>query len=94
MAASTLSPVTPSQLCSSKNGIYSPSQALMKPARTHLIGKEMRMGRVRCMATSIAADRVPDMEKRKLMNLILLGALSLPTGAMLVPYASFFVPPG
>lgn len=51
--------------------------------------------KVKCMATSIPADdRVPDMEKRKLMNLLLLGALALPSGGMLVPYATFFAPPG
>jgi len=34
------------------------------------------------------------MEKRKLMNLLLLGAISLPTAGMLVPYGSFFIPAG
>ncbi|KAG1347211.1 Cytochrome b6-f complex iron-sulfur subunit [Cocos nucifera] len=34
------------------------------------------------------------MSKRQLMNLLLLGSLSLPTAGILVPYASFFVPPG
>jgi cytochrome b6-f complex iron-sulfur subunit len=33
------------------------------------------------------------MEKRKLMNL-LLGAISLPTVGMVVPYGAFFVPAG
>lgn len=41
-----------------------------------------------------ADDRVPDMEKRNLLNLLLLGALSLPTAGMLVPYGSFLAPPG
>jgi cytochrome b6-f complex iron-sulfur subunit len=45
-------------------------------------------------ASSISADRVPDMEKRKLMNLLLLGAISLPTVGMVVPYGSFFIPAG
>jgi cytochrome b6-f complex iron-sulfur subunit len=49
---------------------------------------------VTCQAGSITADRVPDMEKRKLMNLLLLGAISLPTVGMVVPYGSFFVPGG
>ncbi|XP_059662583.1 cytochrome b6-f complex iron-sulfur subunit, chloroplastic-like [Cornus florida] len=97
MAASTLSPVTPSQLCSSKNGMFSPCQALMvKSTRTHHqlgAGKERSM-KVTCQATSIPADRVPDMGKRETMNLLLLGAISLPTGFMLVPYATFFAPPG
>lgn len=50
--------------------------------------------KIKCQATSIPADRVPDMGKRQLMNLLLLGAVSLPTGFMLVPYATFFAPPG
>ncbi|XP_027340658.1 cytochrome b6-f complex iron-sulfur subunit, chloroplastic isoform X2 [Abrus precatorius] len=57
------------------------------------MGKAKGM-RIACQATSIPADRVPDMGKRQTMNLLLLGAISLPTAAMLVPYASFFVPPG
>ncbi|KAL2472612.1 Cytochrome [Forsythia ovata] len=94
MASSTLSPPTPSQLCSSKNGLFAPSQAVMlKPTRSPQKGKGAV--KIRCQATSIPADdRVPDMERRELMNLLLLGAISLPTAGMLVPYASFFVPPG
>ncbi|KAJ0966034.1 hypothetical protein J5N97_027172 [Dioscorea zingiberensis] len=83
----------PSQLCSAKNGFFSPSWALLcKPGKVFLGRK--RSGRFRCQATEISADRVPDMGKRQLMNLILLGTLSLPTTGMLVPYLSFFVPPG
>lgn len=82
------------QLCSSKNGMFSSSQALLlKPARTQLARKENGM-KIKCQATGIPADRVPDMGKRELLNLILLGALSLPTAGMLVPYATFFAPPG
>jgi len=36
--------------------------------------------------------RVPDMDKRNTMNLLLVGALSLPVGALVLPYALFFVP--
>lgn len=43
-------------------------------------------------AAAISAD-VPDMNKRNVMNLILLGGISLPVGAMGLPYLSFFVPP-
>ncbi|CAA6656634.1 unnamed protein product [Spirodela intermedia] len=57
------------------------------------LGRERR-GKVVAMATSIPADRVPDMGKRQLMNLLLLGAISLPATGMLVPYAAFFAPPG
>ncbi|CAA2980650.1 cytochrome b6-f complex iron-sulfur subunit, chloroplastic [Olea europaea subsp. europaea] len=95
MASFTVFPVTPSPLCSSKNGMNSSSQAaLIKCVRSsHLVQKENKM-RVSCMASIPADDRVPDMGKRELLNLLLLGALSLPTAGMLVPYASFFVPPG
>ncbi|XP_072951150.1 cytochrome b6-f complex iron-sulfur subunit, chloroplastic [Typha angustifolia] len=95
MASAALSTAAnPSQLCAGKNGLFSPSRALMGKSIKGLgLGKEKR-GRITCQATSIPADRVPDMGKRELMNLLLLGALSLPTAGMLVPYASFFVPPG
>jgi len=43
---------------------------------------------------AVAPARVPDMEKRKLMNLLLLGALSLPTAGLAGPYLYFLVPPG
>ncbi|KAJ6696636.1 hypothetical protein OIU85_003029 [Salix viminalis] len=95
MASSTLSPATLSQLCSSKSGMFSPTHAVfVKPTRTNMALKEKGM-RIACQATSVPADdSVPDMEKRKLMNLLLLGALSLPTAGMLVPYTYFFVPSG
>ncbi|KAJ4980318.1 hypothetical protein NE237_031155 [Protea cynaroides] len=95
MASSNLSATTVSQLCSSKNGIFSPCQSPLstKPTKTQFVGKEKGI-RITCQATSIPADRVPDMEKRKLLNLLLLGAISLPTAGMLVPYGSFFAPPG
>jgi cytochrome b6-f complex iron-sulfur subunit len=76
--------------------MYAPSQALlMKPMRSsHPMGKGKKM-KVSCLATSVPADdRVPDMGKRELMNLLLLGTISLPTAFMVVPYAAFFVPPG
>lgn len=95
MASATLSTAAaPSQLSYGKNGIFSPSRALLsKPARGLGLGKE-RSGKITCQATSIPADRVPDMGKRQLLNLLLLGTLSLPTAGMLIPYTSFFVPPG
>ncbi|NP_001289220.1 cytochrome b6-f complex iron-sulfur subunit, chloroplastic-like [Pyrus x bretschneideri] len=94
MASSTLSPATTSQLCSSKSAMFSSAQGFaVKGKRTQMMGNGKGM-RVTCQAASISADRVPDMEKRKLMNLLLLGAISLPSGFMLVPYATFFAPPG
>jgi len=87
------------QLCLSRSGIIAQSVGVSKPYGVNVvIGKDRGGGgtrMIRCQATSVPAkDRVPDMGKRKLMNLILLGTLSLPTGFMLVPYLSFFVPPG
>merc|ERR1719235_1744445 len=38
------------------------------------------------------AGEVPDMDKRNTMNLLLVGAASLPIGALALPYALFFVP--
>lgn len=73
--------------------MFSPSQAVMGRASMAGTGKQRRVD-ITCQATSIPADRVPDMGKRELMNLLLLGALSLPTAGMLVPYATFFAPPG
>ncbi|KAK7272332.1 hypothetical protein RJT34_28856 [Clitoria ternatea] len=94
MASTTLTPTTPSQLCSGKSGIFCPSQTLaVQPVRRQMMGKRKGL-RIGCQATSIPADRVPDMGKRKLMNLLLLGAISLPTAAMVVPYGAFLVPPG
>ncbi|CAL5200470.1 unnamed protein product [Lathyrus oleraceus] len=95
MSSTTLSPTTPSQLCSGKSGISCPSIALLvKPTRTQMTGRGNKGMKITCQATSIPADRVPDMSKRKTLNLLLLGALSLPTAGMLVPYGSFLVPPG
>ncbi|KAK7257484.1 hypothetical protein RIF29_31499 [Crotalaria pallida] len=96
MASTTLSPATPSQLCSGKSGIFCPSQALLMklPVRSQVMMRKAKGMNITCMATSISPDRVPDMGKRELMNLLLLGAIGLPTAGMLVPYASFFVPPG
>merc|ERR1719235_185878 len=37
-------------------------------------------------------ENVPDMSKRNTLNLLLVGAASLPVGALAVPYALFFVP--
>ncbi|MQL87168.1 hypothetical protein Taro_019708 [Colocasia esculenta] len=93
MAATPLSTAAaPSQLASGKNGVFSPSRVLLCKVPKGLgLG---RGGRATCMATSIPADRVPDMGKRQLMNLLLLGTISLPTAGMLVPYTAFFVPPG
>ncbi|KAL8247762.1 hypothetical protein R6Q59_008978 [Mikania micrantha] len=61
--------------------------------KTQLSGRERGM-KVTCQLVSIPADQISDMGKRKLMNLLLLGAIGLPTARMLLPYIYFFVPPG
>lgn len=40
-----------------------------------------------------APAMVPDMNKRNLMNLALVGAAALPVGGLALGYASFFIPP-
>jgi cytochrome b6-f complex iron-sulfur subunit len=44
------------------------------------------------MATNAAVGETPDMDKRNTMNLLLVGAASLPVGSLALPYAFFFVP--
>lgn len=91
MASTALSTtVNPSKICTGKNGALAPPRAL-RPIKG--LGTKPRLS-VTCQAASDAyPDNVPNMQKRQVMNLLLLGALSLPTAAMLGPYASFFVPP-
>eukprot|EP01026_Neomeris_dumetosa_P046102 TRINITY_DN3919_c0_g2_i1.p2 TRINITY_DN3919_c0_g2~~TRINITY_DN3919_c0_g2_i1.p2 ORF type:complete len:216 (+),score=30.28 TRINITY_DN3919_c0_g2_i1:92-739(+) len=43
-------------------------------------------------ASGAAAEDVPDMNKRNIMNLLLLGAAGLPITTMAIPYLAFFVP--
>jgi cytochrome b6-f complex iron-sulfur subunit len=45
------------------------------------------------VTASSAVGEVPDMEKRNTMNLLLLGAASLPVGFLGIPYAALFFPP-
>jgi cytochrome b6-f complex iron-sulfur subunit len=40
-----------------------------------------------------AAGEVPDMGKRNVMNLLLVGAIGLPATSLVGGYAYFFVPP-
>merc|ERR550537_762304 len=55
-----------------------------------------RIAKTQCIrgqsrATAVSGE-VPSMAKRNTMNLLLLGAASLPIGALALPYALFFVP--
>ncbi|VAH44922.1 unnamed protein product [Triticum turgidum subsp. durum] len=89
MASTALSTASnPTQLCRTR------ASSLCKPVKGLGFGRERVPRNITCMAGSISADRVPDMSKRELMNLLLLGAISLPTFGMLVPYGSFLVPAG
>merc|ERR1719379_2872506 len=50
-------------------------------------------GQLRDMSARAAVvGEVPDMDKRNTMNLLLLGAASLPVGSLALPYAAFFIP--
>jgi len=55
---------------------------------------QVRQGRTLrpVIRAAAVAGEVPDMAKRNTMNLILLGGISLPVGALALPYAVFFVP--
>ncbi|KAG2649880.1 hypothetical protein PVAP13_1NG147600 [Panicum virgatum] len=97
MAASTAlsTSANPTQLCRPRASPNKPAKGLGLGTGRDRFSQRSSGGGVTCQAaSSIPADRVPDMEKRKLMNLLLLGAISLPTAGMLVPYGSFFIPAG
>lgn len=92
MSTATAVPSSINKQVSSCNcGNFAPL-ALKKPGQVHGSSRK-EAAKIVCQAANIAADRVPDMGKRKLMNLLLLGAISLPTAGMLGPYALLFVPP-
>jgi cytochrome b6-f complex iron-sulfur subunit len=44
-------------------------------------------------ASAVAAEDVPDREKRNVMNLILAGGVGLPAVSLAGPFAYFLVPP-
>ena len=82
------------QISSVNNGMCGSSSVLALAAPAP--GFRMLRGRaaLQVVAAAAASERVPDMNKRNLMNLLLLGAIGLPTVGLLGPYAYFFVPPG
>ena len=47
----------------------------------------------RVVRSAAASADVPDMGKRNVMNLLLVGAIGLPATSLLGGYAYFFVPP-
>lgn len=79
------------KIASSNNGVFASRSLPFAPLK----GRTSKHGRY-CKIVAMAAvvpSRVPDMGKRKLLNLLLLGALSLPTAGALGPYLLFLVPP-
>lgn len=54
--------------------------------------RSTRRAQVVTRAASIAADDVPDMNKRNIMNLLLLGAVAAPVSLLGGPFLYFFVP--
>jgi cytochrome b6-f complex iron-sulfur subunit len=79
-----------SKLGSSSNGLASSVKPFV--AKRSVMKQAKRAAKIVSMA-AVADDRVPDMNKRVTMNLLLVGALALPTAGLLGPYVYFFVPP-
>lgn len=65
-----------------------------KPLRSGITPRRNLRTQTVCMASALTADEVPDMNKRVLMNWLLVGAAGVPTVLMAGPYFSFFVPVG
>eukprot|EP00210_Caulerpa_lentillifera_P005213 g4980.t1 len=72
----------------------SPVRGVGKPLRNGLTTRRNFRTQTICMASTLTADEVPDMNKRVLMNWLLVGSAGIPIGLMAVPYFSFFVPVG
>jgi cytochrome b6-f complex iron-sulfur subunit len=66
------------------------NKVLSKPAARPAVAR--RPATVVVRAAAAAASEVPDMNKRNIMNLILLGGVGVPATGMLGAYAYFFVP--
>jgi cytochrome b6-f complex iron-sulfur subunit len=91
-AAPALASGLASRIAAVSNGVCGSSCIVMVPAPGCSVA---RKGGVKVVAqAAVAPARVPDMGKRNLMNLLLLGALSLPTAGLVGPYLYFLVPPG
>jgi cytochrome b6-f complex iron-sulfur subunit len=66
--------------------------SLRQPLFQSMPSQNLRMSSGHDMSTRAVAGEVPDMDKRNSMNLLLLGAASLPVASLGLPYAFFFVP--
>lgn len=89
-SASASSIALHSKIASTSNGVFASQPLPFAPLKGQVV-KHRNAGKVVAMATVPA--RVPDMGKRNLLNLLLLGACSLPAAGALGPYLLFFVPP-
>jgi len=65
--------------------------ACARVGKTTAVAKRQNVSRV-VKAAAASAD-VPDMGKRNVMNLLLVGAIGLPATSLIGGYAYFFVPP-
>ncbi len=66
------------------------SRRAVAPCKAQTARRSRVMPVVRAAAVS---SEVPDMNKRNVMNLILLGGTALPVGYLAFGYGAFFVPP-
>lgn len=90
-ASTSLSSGLASSLAAANNGVRGSPCLVVVPAPGYTVTK--KDGAVKVQAAAAAPERVPDMGKRNLMNLLLAGAVSLPTAGLLGPYLYFLVPP-
>jgi len=89
--SATLPKVTPMHRAAGTAGnpiALSPRQPPLQPSAAY----QLRSAGGRDMTAGAGAGAVPDMNKRNTLNLILVGAASLPVGSLAIPYAAFFVP--
>ena len=91
-ASTAAAPALASGLASKLNGVCSSPCVVLVP--TPGFAASRKAGLKVVSQAAVAPSRVPDMEKRNLMNLLLLGAISLPSVGMIGPFLYFLVPPG
>merc|ERR1711865_122393 len=63
--------------------------------KLHMLNITRHQSSINVRASNSASARsseYPDLEKRKTMNILLVGAAALPIGSLALPYALFFVP--
>lgn len=66
--------------------------AFKAPAQSVSRARPARALRPVIKAAAVSASEAPDMDKRNIMNLLLLGGIGLPVAGLAGPYAVFFVP--